>query len=42
LTRACHHAGSPHAFDLLDDTDDTREVIRAILEFLRVNLASFA
>lgn len=34
-----NHARAPHAFDLLDDTNKTREVIRAILEFLRVTLA---
>jgi dienelactone hydrolase len=37
-----NHAGAPHAFDLLDDTDGTREVIRAILEFLRAKLAPVA
>jgi hypothetical protein len=37
-----NHAGAPHAFDLLDDSDRTRDVIRAILDFLRVTLAPVA
>ena len=37
-----NRAGAPHAFDLLDDTDETRHVIRTILEFLRVKLGASA
>lgn len=29
-----NHAGAPHAFDLLDDSEPTREVIRDVLRFL--------
>ncbi len=34
-----NHAGAPHAFDVLDHGDATRDVIRGILDFLRVKLA---
>jgi hypothetical protein len=34
-----NHATGPHAFDLLDDTDDSREVVRQILAFLRFRLS---
>ncbi len=37
-----NRAGAPHAFDVLDDGDATRDVIRAILDFLRVSLARAA
>jgi acetyl esterase/lipase len=33
-----NHATGPHAFDILDDSDATRTVIRAVVEFLRANL----
>ena len=32
------HADGPHAFDLLDDGDTSREIIRQTLEFLRSHL----
>ena len=34
-----NHAGAPHAFDLVDDSAATREVIRAIIAYLRAKLA---
>ena len=34
-----NHATGPHAFDLFDDSDTTREVIRQILAFLRFQLS---
>lgn len=33
-----NHATGPHAFDLLDDSDTARELIRAIVAFLRFHL----
>lgn len=33
-----NHAGAPHAFDLFDDTEATREIIREILRFMRFHL----
>jgi acetyl esterase/lipase len=33
-----NHAGAPHAFDLFDDREATREVIRDIVGFLRFHL----
>jgi hypothetical protein len=33
-----NHAAAPHAFDLLDDSDLTREFIRGILAFMRFHL----
>lgn len=33
-----NHAGAPHAFDLVDDREETRDVIRAILGFLGTSL----
>jgi dienelactone hydrolase len=33
-----NHAGAPHAFDLVDDSEATREVIRQIVAFLRFRL----
>jgi hypothetical protein len=33
-----NHATGPHAFDVLDDSDASREVIRAIVAFLRSHL----
>ncbi len=33
-----NHAEAPHAFDLLHDSETSREVIRQILEFLRFHL----
>jgi hypothetical protein len=33
-----NHPTAPHSFDLLDDTEASREVIRQILAFLRVHL----
>jgi hypothetical protein len=35
-----NHATGPHAFDLMDDTEASREVVRAILEFLRARLGA--
>ncbi|HUA17401.1 MAG TPA: alpha/beta hydrolase [Bryobacteraceae bacterium] len=34
-----NHATGPHAFDLLDDSDASREVVAAILAFLRAKLS---
>lgn len=33
-----NHATGPHAFDLLEDSEATREVIRQVLGFLRIQL----
>ena len=33
-----NHATAPHAFDILDDSETSREIIRSILAFLRVHL----
>ena len=33
-----NHPAAPHAFDLVDDTDETREMIRRMLGFLRYYL----
>jgi hypothetical protein len=33
-----NHAAAPHAFDLLDDSETSREMIRRILAFLRFHL----
>jgi hypothetical protein len=33
-----NHAAGQHAFDLLDDTEASREIIRGILQFLRFHL----
>ena len=33
-----NHAEAPHAFDLLQDSETSREVIRQILAFLRFHL----
>jgi acetyl esterase/lipase len=33
-----NHVAAPHAFDILDDSEATREVIRGILGFLRFHL----
>jgi len=33
-----NHATGPHAFDLFDDSETTREVIRQILAFMRHHL----
>ena len=33
-----NHAAGPHAFDLFDDSETTRETIRAILRFLKFHL----
>jgi hypothetical protein len=35
-----NHAEAPHAFDLLHDSEITREIIRRILAFLRLHLAA--
>ena len=37
-----NHAAAPHAFDLMDDSEPTREVIRQILAFLRFHLTGLA
>jgi len=34
-----NHAGAPHAFDLVHDSDATREIIRQLLRFLRFHLS---
>jgi len=34
-----NHASAPHSFDLLDDSETSREVIRSMLAFLRVAAA---
>lgn len=39
LTVVNHHT-APHAFDLYDDTEATREVIRQILAFMRFHLSA--
>jgi acetyl esterase/lipase len=33
-----NHAGAPHAFDLFDDSDTSREIIRQILRFMQCHL----
>lgn len=33
-----NHANGPHSFDLFDDTETSREVVRRMLAFLRFNL----
>jgi dienelactone hydrolase len=33
-----NHANAPHAFDVLDDSDATREAIKQILQFIRARL----
>lgn len=35
-----NHAAGPHAFDLLHDSETTREIIRQILAFLRFHLST--
>ncbi|HSM92586.1 MAG TPA: hypothetical protein VLT47_06815 [Anaeromyxobacteraceae bacterium] len=35
-----NHAGAPHAFDLIDDHERTREVIRSVLRFLGTSLSA--
>lgn len=35
-----NHAGAPHAFDLLDDTDASRAVITDVLSFLEARLSA--
>lgn len=37
MTLANHHS-APHAFDILHDSDSTREIVRQILAFMRVHL----
>jgi hypothetical protein len=37
-----NHPTAPHSFDVLDDTDTSREVIRQILSFLRFHLLTTA
>jgi dienelactone hydrolase len=34
-----NHAGAPHAFDLVHDSDATREIIRQVLRFLQFHLS---
>ena len=34
-----NHAGAPHAFDLVHDSDATREIIRQLLSFLQFHLS---
>jgi acetyl esterase/lipase len=36
--RMINHAGAPHAFDLFDDSEATREIIREILRFMQFHL----
>ena len=33
-----NHATAPHSFDLLDDSEDTREIIKQILAFMKFHL----
>lgn len=33
-----NHPGAPHAFDLMHDSETTREIIRQILAFMRFHL----
>lgn len=35
-----NHSTGPHAFDLFDDSDTSREIVREILAFLRFNLGA--
>jgi len=35
-----NHASAPHAFDLFQDTETSREIVRQILSFLRFHLQS--
>ena len=37
--RLVNHAGVPHAFDLFDDTEAPREIIREVLRFMQFHLA---
>ena len=34
-----NHAGAPHAFDLFEDSEATREIIREILRFMQFHLS---
>ncbi len=34
-----NHADGPHAFDLFDDSEGSRNAIRQILDFIQVQLA---
>ena len=36
--KLANHANGPHAFDVLDDSDTSREIIREILAFMRFHL----
>jgi len=36
--RLINHAGAPHAFDLFDDSEATREIIRETLRFMQFHL----
>jgi len=36
--RMINHAGAPHAFDLFEDSETTREIIREILRFMQFQL----
>jgi hypothetical protein len=33
-----NHAEAPHAFDIAHDSETSREVIRRVLDFLRLHL----
>ena len=33
-----NHAAAPHAFDLFDDSEATREIVRGVLAFLQFHL----
>jgi hypothetical protein len=35
-----NHASAPHAFDLFQDGETSREIVRQILAFLRFHLAA--
>jgi acetyl esterase/lipase len=37
--RLINHAGAPHAFDLFDDSETTREIIREVLRFMQFHLS---
>ena len=37
--RMINHAGAPHAFDLFEDSEATREIVREILRFMQFHLS---
>ncbi len=36
-----HHAAAPHAFDLVHDSETSREIIKQILAFMRFHLLRY-